>query len=256
MGQPERTNEPISDSLQEKNKTSFLKDFTSQNVSAGLISFTLIMTGPALIILQAAKAGQFTGEQTINWIFAVYFFGGLFGIVLPLLFRVPITGGHSISGVAFLATMTAQFTYPQLIGGYVMSGLFILLIGLTGLFTKMMKWVPIEVISAMLAGLVANYVVKIVQDVKDLPIIGAATLISFLISMKFSRRIPAVMISVVVAFITLLLTQDFTISSSGFSFAIPTLQMPEFTWMGFVTLALPLAMLILSNDVAARNWSA
>ena len=232
-----------------KNKR-LLRDLTSQNVSSGFISSTLVMTGPALIILQAAAAGHFSDQQTINWMFAVYFFGGLFGIIMPLLFRIPITGAHSISGVAFLATVTAHFTYPQLIGGYVMSGLIILVIGMLGLFTKIIKWVPKEVIAAMLAGLVTNYVVKIVPDVKTMPIVGGAALLSFFISTKISNRIPAVMVAVVVGFITLFLTQDLHSASKGIAFFLPSVQTPEFTWMGLITLGLPLAMLILSNDVA------
>ncbi|MFL6556403.1 MAG: benzoate/H(+) symporter BenE family transporter [Bacillus sp. (in: firmicutes)] len=247
MGEPNRY---IVESLHENKGKSLFQDITSENVSSGLISSTLIMTGPALIILQAAEAGHFSSQHTINWIFAVYFFGGLFGIVMPLLFKIPITGGHSISGVAFLATVTAHFTYPQLIGGYVMSGLLILLVGASGLFTTIIKWVPKEVIAAMLAGLVTNYVVQLVHDVKALPLVGGMALLSFFISTKFSKRIPAVMIAVVVAFITLFLTQDLHTSSKGISFFLPSVQMPEFTWMGMITLGLPLAMLILSNDMA------
>ncbi|SMQ84854.1 benzoate membrane transport protein [Bacillus sp. OV166] len=251
MGHPNRLiREQSIEPLPENKRKSVFQDLTTQNVSSGLISSTLVMTGPALIILQAAAAGHFSNQQTINWMFAVYFFGGLLGIVMPLLFRIPITGAHSISGVAFLATVTAHFTYPQLIGGYVMSGLLILLIGLSGLFTKIIKWVPKEVIAAMLAGLVTNYVVQLVQDVKALPLVGGAALLSFFISTKISKRIPAVMVAVVVAFITLFLTQDLHSSSKEIAFFLPSIQMPEFTWMGMVTLGLPLAMLILSNDMA------
>jgi benzoate membrane transport protein len=249
MGQLDRyISEQDNESLP-KNKR-LLRDLTSQNVSSGFISSTLVMTGPALIILQAAAAGHFSDQQTINWMFAVYFFGGLFGIIMPLLFRIPITGAHSISGVAFLATVTAHFTYPQLIGGYVMSGLIILLIGISGLFTKIIKWVPKEVIAAMLAGLVTNYVVQIVPDVKTMPIVGGAALLSFFISTKISNRIPAVMVAVMVGFITMFLTQDLHSASKGIAFFLPSVQTPEFTWMGLITLGLPLAMLILSNDVA------
>ncbi|WP_043931234.1 benzoate/H(+) symporter BenE family transporter [Bacillus sp. EB01] len=250
MGEPKRRVYIQDDSLRENNKKTVFKDLTGQTVSAGLISSTLVMTGPALIILQAAAAGQFTSEQTINWMFAVYVFGGLYGIVMPLWFKIPITGGHSISGVAFLATVTAHFTYSQLIGGYVMSALIILLIGVSGLFTKIIRWVPKEVIAAMLAGLVTNYVVQLVEGVKVLPVVGGLALVGFFISTRMSKRIPAVVVAVVVAFIALLLTEDITISSNGLSFALPSLQVPEFTWLGFITLALPLAMLILSNDVA------
>jgi benzoate membrane transport protein len=143
----------------------FLQDITSQNISSGLISSTLVMTGPVLIILKAADAGHFTDHQTINWIFADYFFSGILGIIMSLIYRIPITAGNTISGVAFLATVTSHFTYPELIGGFVMSGLIIFIIGISGLFTKLINWVPIEVISAMLAGLVTSYVVQIIPSV-------------------------------------------------------------------------------------------
>jgi benzoate membrane transport protein len=208
------------------------------------------MTGPALIILKAAATGNFTDQQTINWMFAVYFFGGFFGILMSLLYRIPITGGHSITGVAFLATVTSHFTYPELIGGYLLSGLLILIIGMSGLFTRIIKWVPTEVISAMLAGLVAGFVVQIVPSVKAMPLVGVGAIISFFIVSKFSKRIPPVMVAVSVAFLLLFLTENLHMESKNIAFFFPSLQMPEFSWMGLLTLALPLAMLILSNDAA------
>ncbi|HEY2421126.1 MAG TPA: benzoate/H(+) symporter BenE family transporter, partial [Neobacillus sp.] len=228
----------------------FLQEITSQNISSGLISSTLVMTGPALIILKAAATGNFTDQQTINWMFAVYFFGGFFGILMSLLYRIPITGGHSITGVAFLATVTSHFTYPELIGGYLLSGLLILIIGMSGLFTRIIKWVPTEVISAMLAGLVAGFVVQIVPSVKAMPLVGVGAIISFFIVSKFSKRIPPVMVAVSVAFLLLFLTENLHMESKNIAFFFPSLQMPEFSWMGLLTLALPLAMLILSNDAA------
>ncbi|RFU69378.1 benzoate transporter [Peribacillus saganii] len=232
------------------NRSNPLRDITGKNLSSGLIASTLILTGPALIVLEAAASGHFTTEQTINWMFAVYFFGGLFGILMALWFKIPITGGHSISGVAFLATMTSQFSYSQLIGGYVMSGIFILLVGLTGVFTKIIKWVPKEVIASMLAGLVTGYVVKLVPAIKEMPLVGGLALISFFLVTRYSKRIPAVMAAVTVAFLTLLFSRNLDISSGGIPFIFPSLQMPEFTWMGMLTLGIPLAMLVLSNDVA------
>lgn len=234
---------------QEWRKTLFFQNITNQNVSSGLISSTLVMTGPAVIILEAAAFGGFSPQQTINWMFAVYFFGGLFGIVMPLLCRIPITGGHSITGVAFLATVTSQFTYPQLIGGYVMSGLIIFLIGISGLFTRIIKWVPKEIITAMLAGLMTGYVVRLVPSIKEMPLVGGAALISFFVYTKYGKRLPPVMVAVFVAFLVLFWTQDLNISKE-LAFSFPSLQTPEFTWIGLLTLALPLSLLILSNDAA------
>jgi benzoate membrane transport protein len=225
-------------------------DVTLQGVSTGLISATLIMTGPAVMLLEAAKLGGFTDQQSVNWMFAVYFFGGLFGIMMSLWYRMPIAGGHSLTGIAFLSTVTSQFTYPQLIGGYVMSALLIMFIGTSGLFNKLMKWVPKEVISAMLSGLVASYVVRLVPAVKEMPIVGGAALFSYFILVKFSRQIPPALGAVIVAIITLWGTQGVDPKGMTSTYFFPTLQTPEFNWTGLVSLAFPLAMLILSNDAA------
>ncbi|WP_026580830.1 benzoate/H(+) symporter BenE family transporter [Bacillus sp. J33] len=230
-------------------KHSMVKDLTGENLSSGIIASTLVMTGPALIILQAAAAGGFTDQQTINWMFAVYFFGGVYSILMPLLYRIPITGGHSITGAAFLATVTAQHTYPELIGGYVMSGVLIFLVGISGLFTKIIGWVPKEVIASMLGGLVAGYVVQLVPAIQEMPLAGWAALISFLLFTRYVKKFPPVLAAVAAAFAVLFFTAELT-PAKEISYFLPSLQIPEFTWMGLVTIALPLAMLILSNDAA------
>lgn len=236
--------------IEQERNAGLFADVTTQSISTGLISATLLIAGTAMIILEAAAYGGFTAEQTISWMFAVYFFGGLFGVVMPLWLRIPITGGHSLTGVAFLATVTAQFTYPELIGGYVMSGLFIFLVGISGLFTRMVEWVPKEVISAMLAGLVASYVVRLVPSVKELPLVGGIALLGYFILTRYSKRFPPALGAIVIAIITWMATQgSFETETTHVSF-IPSVQMPEFSWISFVTLALPLAMLILSNDAA------
>jgi benzoate membrane transport protein len=168
---------------------------------------------------------------------------------MPLLYRIPITGGHSITGAAFLATVTAQYSYPELIGGYVMSGLLIFLVGITGLFTKIIGWVPKEVIASMLGGLVAGYVVRLVPAIQEMPLAGGAALISFLLFTRYVKKFPPVLAAVVVAFVVLFFTADVN-PAKEISYFLPSLQVPEFTWMGLVTIALPLAMLILSNDAA------
>ncbi|MCM3790544.1 benzoate/H(+) symporter BenE family transporter [Domibacillus indicus] len=240
----------ITTSYRTPKRSHLFQEVTSQNVSSGLISSTLVMTGPAAIILEAANSGGFTTSQTISWMFAVYFFGGFFGIVMPLLYKIPITGGHSITGVAFLATVTSHFSYSQLIGGYIMGGLIIYLVGVSGLFTKMIHWVPKEVIAAMLAGLITGYVVRIIPAVKEMPLVGGAALVIFFTLTKFKSRFPPVMAAVLIAFLVLFLTNGLNAASAGIPFSIPSLHMPEFTWVGLLTLSIPLALLILSNDVA------
>lgn len=137
-----------------RKKTIFpINDLNQKNITAGMVAGLFVISGPTALILQASLNGNFTAAQTILWIFSVYVFGGILGILLPLYYRIPIVGGHSLTGVAFLATMTGKFTFNELIGAYIVSGLLLLLIGSLGIFSKLIKLVPKEIIAAMLSGI-------------------------------------------------------------------------------------------------------
>ena len=56
--------------------------------------------------------------------------------------------------------------------------------------------------------------------------------------------------AIAMGLILLLLTQPLNSSGLITSFVIPTLQLPEFNLMSFISVSIPLALLILSNDAA------
>ncbi|MFK9090757.1 benzoate/H(+) symporter BenE family transporter [Bacillus salipaludis] len=227
-----------------------LQDLTINNVSSGIISAMLAMTGPPAIILAAADAGHFTHEQTISWMFAVYFFGGLFSIVFPFIYKIPITGAHSLSGVAFLVTITPHYTFSELIGAYLITGFIIYIVGISGLFTKIMKWFPNEIIAAMLGGMITTYVVRLISSVNDLAIVGIPAVLGYFIFIKWVKRIPAVLGAVCIALLITLFTQNIEISAMDTSYIFPSMFKPDFSIIGIFTISLPLALLILSNDAA------
>lgn len=226
------------------------KDVNLKNVAIGIVSGVLAVTGAPVLILEAATNGNFTTVQTILWMFSVYVFGGLFSIIIPLYYRMPIVGAHSITGVAFLATVTAHFSYQHLIGAYILSGVIILIVGYLGVFSKLLHYVPKEIIAAMLAGMILKYMVDFIGAIHQLPIVGGIAVISYLIFSKWDLRVPPIIASVATAFIFIQLTQPLNGSSINTSFIQPSIQTPEFSLVSFLSVALPLALLILSNDAA------
>ncbi|OMP67260.1 benzoate/H(+) symporter BenE family transporter [Domibacillus epiphyticus] len=236
--------------MEQKRKSRSLKDINTKNISAGVVSGLLAATGPPVIILQAASNGNFSNEQTIFWMFSVYVFGGLFSIFLPLYYRIPIVGAHSISGVAFLATVAPHFTYSELIGSYFMSSVIIFLIGILGLFSRLLKYIPKEIIAAMLAGLITNYVVRFIIGLHHLPLIGGVALFVYFVFSKWNLRIPPVLAAIFTSFLLLFLTQDFQQYDKELTFVLPYIQYPDFNWLSILTVSFPLALLILSNDAA------
>jgi benzoate membrane transport protein len=232
-------------------KMRILKEMNHQNISAGIISGLLAITGPPVLILQAASNGNFTDAQTILWMFSVYAFGGVFSILVPLYYRMPIVGAHSITGVAFLVTVTGQFTYQELIGSYVLAGLIMFLIGYLRAFSNLLKYVPKQIISAMLAGMILKYMVSFVVSISNLPVIGILSLVAFFVFSKLNSRVPPVIAAIFTALFLLFLLEPLKISELSItSFVFPQIQLPEFGILGFISVSIPLALLVLSNDAA------
>lgn len=232
------------------NKAFPLKDLNQKNIAAGLVAGIFVMTGPSALILEASANGNFTIEQTVLWVFSVYVFGGLFGIILPLYYRIPIVGGHTLTGVAFLATMTAQFTFHEMVGAYLVSGLLMLLVGSLGFFAKLMSFVPKEIISAMLAGMITKYMVNFIVSINQLVVVGLVALVTFFIFSRWRTKIPPVIAAIVSGFIVLILTYPLNSGEWTAGAVMPQIQLPDFNVMSFLSVSIPLALLILSNDAA------
>jgi len=233
-----------------KRKGSPLGDLNTKNCSSGIIAGIFVITGPSALILEAASNGNFTNEQTFLWMFSVYVFGGILGIILPLYYKIPIVGGHSLTGVAFLATMTHQFTFHELIGAYMLSGIVMLLIGSIGVFTKLINLVPKAIISAMLAGMITKYMVNFVVSINDLLLVGLASLVTFFLLSRWQTRIPPVIAAIVVGFMMLVLFYPLSSHEVTTEAFLPQFQVPEFNIVSFISISIPLALLILSNDAA------
>jgi benzoate membrane transport protein len=239
----------MSNTAEQLDQRSF-KNLNSKNVAAGLVSGLLAITGPPALILEAAANGNFSMTQTIIWMFSVYFFGGVFSIVLPLYYRMPIVGAHTITGMAFLTTVTAQFSYRELLGAYFISGLIMFIVGYFGAFSKLMNYVPKEIIAAMLAGMITKYMVNFIVSISELAIIGGVSLLFYFIFSKWNTRIPPIVAAIGTGFLMLLLTEPLMKSGITSAFVLPQVQVPDFNVWSFVSVSIPLALLILSNDAA------
>lgn len=227
-----------------------INDLNLQNIASGMVAGIFIITGPSILILEAAANGGFTDFQTSLWMFSVYVFGGLFGMFLPLHYKIPIVGGHSLTGVAFLVTVTPQFSFQQLIGAYVVSGILMFIIGALGVFSKFVQLIPKEIISAMLAGMIMKYMVNFVVSANQLWLVGSLSIITFLAFSKWKLRIPPVIAAIVVGFVVMLLFYPLNKTGSSFDVLIPSIQTPEFNLVSILSVSIPLALLILSNDAA------
>ncbi|MFE5320817.1 benzoate/H(+) symporter BenE family transporter [Paenibacillus sp. NPDC056579] len=221
----------------------------TQNISNGILSALMACTGAVILVIDAANAAGFSRPQLISWIFAIYFLGGLLNLILPLIFKIPIAGAHSITAAAFLSTAAAGFSLSELAGSYILAGILIAIVGATGLFVKWLRFIPRPMLDAMLAGLVLNYIVKMVPAIKHAPVIGLFAVAGFLIMPKVSKKIPPIIGVLGFGIIGLLISSSFP-PLQEMEVVWPSTIIPAFTVNAFVSITIPVAILILSNDIA------
>ncbi|MGC0419158.1 putative benzoate:H+ symporter BenE [Embleya sp. AB8] len=119
-----------------------IRDASFSAVLAGLIAVLVSYSGPLVIVLSAASAGGLTQARTGSWVWALSIGSGLTCLGLSLYTRMPIVTAWSTPGAALLVTSLGSYPYPEAIGAFLVTGVLITVIGVTGVFGRLMRRVP------------------------------------------------------------------------------------------------------------------
>lgn len=221
-----------------------------QTITAGTVAAIFGCTGPALLVINAASGGGLTQVQAISWLFSIYFFGGLISLLLALYYKMPINGAYSIPGAVMMITALKQFTIQEAAGAYLVAGLLVFVLGLTGVISKIMKWLPLPIIMAMIAGAMIRFGTAIVTSTVTAPLLGLSALAGFMLLPKLTPKISPVLGALLAGIIAVALTGDLNWNNAVASFMLPQFIMPDFTLGAMVSIAVPLAVLVIGAENA------
>jgi benzoate membrane transport protein len=222
------------------------KDFSTSAAVAGGIALVATFTGPVLIVVQAATAGGLSQSLLSTWIFAVSIGAGLLSLWLSLRYKMPVIGAWSTPGVALLITGLTQFSFSDVIGCYLILALLISLLGVTGLFSKIMKLVPSHLMSAMIAGVLFQFCTKIFQSLQLFPSIVLPIIIAYIFSKRIIPRY-AVALSLFTGLIFSITEIKSIPHNMSFNLVNPEITFPTFSANALIGLGLPLFLLALTQ---------
>ncbi|WP_044893163.1 benzoate/H(+) symporter BenE family transporter [Bacillus alveayuensis] len=228
----------------------FMKQLNINTVSAGTLAAIFGCTGPALIIIGGAADGGLTHEQTISWLFAVYFFGGLLGIYLALKYRQPIAGAYSIPGAVLVAGALSQFSLNEMAGAYFVAGVIVFILGITKTIGKIMNWIPVPIVMGMIVGAMIRFGTGMITSIEKAPLIAGAAVFVYLLSVRFIKVIPPILTSFFVSVILVAIMNEFQFQEQQSSFILPQILMPTFSLEAIVSVSLPLAFLVIGAENA------
>jgi benzoate membrane transport protein len=219
-------------------------------VSAVVTGFVAVLVGytsSAVIVFAAARAAGATTAQTASWMWALGLGMGLTTILLSLRYRMPILTAWSTPGAALLITSGAGVPMPQVIGAFVLTGLAIVAIGLTGAFGRLMQRLPLALAAAMLAGVLLRFGLDAFAAMQAQFTLVAAMFAVYLAGRRRSPRfaVPAAFAVGVIAAQLLGLFGPF-IAPAGLT--RPEFVAPELSWAAAIGIALPLLVVTMASQ--------
>lgn len=229
------------------NLKDILQNIDLKTTSTGTVAAIIAVTGPLLIVITAAQNGNLTSSQTISWIFAVYFFAGVIGIILPLVYKMPIPGAYSVPGAVLMTQAVTHYHFNELVGAYLIAGLLIFLIGWFGWFQTIITWLPKEIVMAMIAGAMIHFATDMVQSVFVIPVLGIIIILTYFICAKYISAIPPIVGSLIVGILLFPFFSD-PITKIDLQFQLPSLWMPEFSLSAIFAISIPITVMLLGTE--------
>jgi benzoate membrane transport protein len=216
---------------------------------SGLLVVFVSLTGPIAILYQAVQAANLSVEITNSWLLAIFMGSGLFALLMSLRFGIPIIGSWASTTTALLITGLVDHPFSEVIGAYFVASVILMVIGYTGIFSKLMQTIPHAVIMAMLAGVLLIFGVKIFSSTQINPILGVSMLLVFFAAKAIRFRAPVVL-SFVVGVVVVALQSKINIPEVKLSIATPVWTNPTFPVGAFFTLTIPIVLLIMTSQNA------
>jgi benzoate membrane transport protein len=223
---------------------------TLSSASAGLVAALMGVTGPTLLVYQAAMAAGFPSDAISSWFFAIFGLSGIFSIWLALAYRQPICGAYSIAGAALLVQVLPHYGLAEAVGAYVLGALLITVLALTGWFERGMRLIPAPIIMGMLAGILLRFATGIFHELVADPWLVGPTLAAYVLAQRRAQALPPVTVALVVGVALALWLHPLPATSIPLALTVPHFYAPHFTLDAFLSLTLPLVLLTLSSQNA------
>ncbi|CUB03426.1 benzoate/H(+) symporter BenE family transporter [Marinomonas fungiae] len=224
-----------------------LSDMSLSAVVAGFVAVLIGFASSVAIVFQAADAAGADDAMKVSWIMALGLGMGATCFFLSWWYKAPVITAWSTPGAALLATSLNEASYAESIAVFMFAGVLALVIGVTGLFDRLMRWIPLPIACAMLVGVLFNFGVAIFTSLEASPWLVLTMLLAYLFSKLILPRYAVII--VLIAGLVMVLIEPQT-NFSSIPLTIGTLQWvtPEWNTSLILGVGLPLFIVTLTSQ--------
>ncbi|AIA76404.1 membrane protein [Halomonas campaniensis] len=228
-------------------RTPFWRDISLSAVTTGFVAVTIGYTSSAAIIFQAAAAAGASTAQISSWLWALGIGMGITSIGLSLRYRMPLLTAWSTPGAAFLATNLPGIPLDEAIGAFLFSALLITLCGVTGLFERLMRYIPSAIASALLAGILLRFGLELFNVMESQWLLPLAMLAAWVAGRRLwpTLAVPGVLLTG----IAIALWQgQLNVHSIPLAPTVPVFTAPTFSLTTLISIGIPLFVITMATQ--------
>ena len=227
----------------------FFKDLSLSAFVAGFVAVRVGFTSSVAIVFQAAQSFGATPAQITSWIWALGLGMGLCSLVPSLLLRKPVMVAWSTPGAAVLSTAGAagSFSMGEAVGAFMVCSLLVILVGATRALERVADRIPMEIASALLAGVLARFGIQAFAAAQTALPLVLLMVGAYLVARRMAARY-AVVVTLVVGILWVLITGQMAWSMEPVRLAMPVFVAPQWSVSAIVSLAIPLFVVTMASQ--------
>ena len=227
----------------------FFRDLSFSCATAGFVAVLVGFTSSVAIVFQAAQSFGATPAQITSWIWALGLGMGLCSLVPSLLLRKPVMVAWSTPGAAVLATAGAagSFSMGEAVGAFMVCSLLVILVGATRGLERVADRIPMEIASALLAGVLARFGIQAFAAAQTALPLVLLMVAAYLVARRMAARY-AVVVTLVVGILWVLITGQMAWSMEPVRLAMPVFVAPQWSVSAIVSLAIPLFVVTMASQ--------
>lgn len=227
----------------------FFRSFSHTMVITGLVAILVGYTSSVAIVLQALEALGLNGSQMGSWLMMLGLGMGVTTIGLSLYFRTPLVTAWSTPGIALLATSLSDVTLNEAIGIFIFSSILMLICGLTGIFAKLINFIPKSIASAMLAGILLQFGLGLFATLEINFTLCAIMLLVYLFARRFFP-LYAIILVLITGVAIVALQGNIEFASAETLFIKPSIITPHFSISSLISIGIPFFIVTLVSQNA------
>lgn len=240
-------NAPADATLAVPLRNSPVRDLSLSAIVAGLIGVLVGFGGTAVLIIQAGHSAGLDAIQIGSWLASICLGVGVGGVVMSLRSRMPVVLAWSTPGAALLVTALIGVPFDQAIGAFVLASLLMLACGVFGWIDPIMRRVPAEIASAMLAGVLLNFGLGIFTNLSAQPALILAMCAAYLLGKRWAPRY-AILAVMLVGLGVAGATGQLQLGEVDWQLTHFVWTTPTFTWQAAISIGVPLFVVALASQ--------